>query len=212
LTGRPSIGPRLGERQVPGAPGRDPHLLEPAVPEHNGQVDEAVGYLSQLWNASAQRLRDRCAGLTDEEFFWEPAPDCWNVRPDPNAPSGWSYEYEFAPPTPAPVTTIAWRLVHIAADNWIYWEHAFGPGVRNFPDLYVPSSAETGVQNWQESRRAITDWLESASDEDLDELRPSHLGEPRRAGEVVSILIDEQIHHGAEIALLRDLFVRRSDD
>lgn len=29
------------------------------------------------------------------------------------------------------------------------------------------------------------------------------------AGEVVRILLDEQIHHGAEIALLRDLYVRR---
>jgi hypothetical protein len=47
-------------------------------------------------------------------------------------------------------------------------------------------------------------------DEDLDELRPSHLGEPRPAGDEVSTLIDEQIHQGAEIALLRDLYLRHS--
>jgi hypothetical protein len=29
------------------------------------------------------------------------------------------------------------------------------------------------------------------------------------AGEVVRILLDEQVHHGAEIALLRDLYPRR---
>jgi hypothetical protein len=29
------------------------------------------------------------------------------------------------------------------------------------------------------------------------------------AGEVIRILVDEQTHHGAEIALLRDLYVRR---
>ena len=180
------------------------------APDNNERVARAVRHRSQLWVASAERLQTRCEGLTDEEFFWEPVPGSWNVRPDVSAPSGWSYEYEFAPPPPAPITTIAWRLVHIAADNWVYWEHAFGQGLRNFPDLHVPSSAAAGVQNWQESRRAITDWLDSAEDEGLDEVRPTHLGEPRSAGDVLSILIDEQIHHGAEIALLRDLYLRHS--
>ena len=55
----------------------------------------------------------------------------------------------------------------------------------------------------------MTSWLGGATDEQLAELRPSHLGEPRPAGEVVRILLDEQTHHGAEIALLRDLHLRR---
>ena len=178
---------------------------------HNLRMAGAVRHLRHLWSASAERLRTRCEGLTDEEFFWEPVAGCWNVRPDGTSPSGWSYEYDESPPPPPPVTTIAWRLVHIAADNWIYWEHAFGAGVRNFPDLDVPSSAEAGIRHWLASREAITGWLHSAADDDLDEVRPSHLGEPLTAGVVVSILIDEQIHHGAEIALLRDLFQRNSD-
>jgi len=168
-----------------------------------------VDWLTSLWQRSAERLERRCAGLTDEELFWEPAPDSWNIRRDPSAPSGWSYEYEFDPPPPAPVTTIGWRLVHIAADNWIYAEHAFGPGVRTFPDLHVPSTARSVLQDWQDSRAPVSAWLAGARDEDLEEPRPSHLGEPRSAGEVITILIDEQTHHGAEIALLRDLYVRR---
>ena len=44
-------------------------------------------------------------------------PDCWNIRPDEKHVGGWSYEYEFAPADPAPVTTIGWRLVHITAGN-----------------------------------------------------------------------------------------------
>jgi hypothetical protein len=42
----------------------------------------------------------------------------------------------------------------------------------------------------------------------LLEPRPSHLGGSPTAGEVMTILLDEQIHHGAEIALLRDLYHR----
>ena len=28
-----------------------------------------------------QQLRSRLDGLTDDEYFWEPVPNCWNVHP-----------------------------------------------------------------------------------------------------------------------------------
>ena len=166
--------------------------------------------LSRQWEASGDRLRQRLAGLGDAEFFWEPTrvPErtVWTVRPDPAAPDRWQIDYDWPPPSPAPVTTIAWRLVHIANGNWIYWEHAFGPGGRNFRDLVVPGSAGAAVGYWRDSREAITSWLSKATDEQLLELRPSHHGDPIGAGDIVMTLIDEQTHHGAEIALLRDLY------
>src|SRR4051812_23922589 len=106
----------------------------------------ALDALISLWNGSADRLARRCAGLSDEEFFWAPAPDSWTVKPDRSAPSGWRYDYDFPPPQPAPMTTIGWRLVHIAANNWIYWEYAFGPGVKTFPDLAVPGTATSALE------------------------------------------------------------------
>jgi len=108
----------------------------------------------------------------------------------------------------APLTSITWRLVHIIVDNEIYWEYAFGPGQRTFPDLIVPTTARAALEAWHDSRGPITEWLASATDDDLAGFRPSHLGDPRPAGEVVRILLDEQTHHGAEIALLRDLYLR----
>ena len=27
-------------------------------------------------------LRPRLDGLTDDEYFWQPVPDCWTVHPD----------------------------------------------------------------------------------------------------------------------------------
>jgi hypothetical protein len=38
----------------------------------------------------------------------------------------WVIDYEVPDPKPAPVTTIAWRVVHIAAVNYLYWDYAFG--------------------------------------------------------------------------------------
>jgi uncharacterized damage-inducible protein DinB len=181
----------------------------PARGFHDGDVADALAQLAMLWERTAERLYRRCQDLSDDEFFWEPVPGCWNIRPDPATAGRWTYEYDFDPPPPHPVTTIGWRLVHIAADNWIYWEHAFGPAARNFPDLDVPHTAAAALEDWSNSRRPISRWLRSATDEDLKEPRPSHLGAPKSAGEVLGVLLDEQIHHGAEIALLRDLYLHR---
>jgi hypothetical protein len=169
----------------------------------------ATELLLTSWEASGHRLQQRCDGLTDDEYFWLPVPDAWTIRLDPARPGRWTYDYDFAPPPPHPITTICWRLVHLIADNEIYWEYAFGPGRRTFPDLEVPHSAAQAMDAWQRSRRPIARWLRTATDADLVEPRPSHLGDARTAGEVVRILLDEQTHHGAEIALLRDLYVRR---
>lgn len=164
--------------------------------------------LREQWENSAVRLERRLKGLGDAEYFWAPVPNCWTIRPADTAPGDWTYDYDYDPPAPHPVTTIGWRLVHIAADNWIYAEHAFGPGQRNFPDLPVPATAADAVANWLDSRTPVSTWLQQASNTDLDEPRPSHLGAPKSAAEVMMILIDEQVHHGAEIALLRDLYLR----
>ena len=180
-----------------------------ALPTTVSDMGIATELLRTSWEASGLRLQQRCDGLTDDEYFWSPVPDAWTVKPDPYRPGRWTYDYDFAPPPPAPVTTISWRLVHIIADNEIYWEYAFGPGRRTFPDLEVPQSARQAMEVWWESRRPISRWLGWATDADLAEPRPSHLGDPRTAGEVVRILLDEQTHHGAEIALLRDLYLRR---
>jgi hypothetical protein len=177
--------------------------------DHEGMASKiAVDLLRRSWDASAVRLEQRCQGLTDEELLWEPAADAWNLTPDPERPGTWTYPYDYDPPSPHPITTIGWRLVHIAADNWIYTEHAFGAGVRNFPDLIVPGTAAEVLADWLASRVPVESWLDGAVDSDLAELRPSHLGDDVAAGEVIRILLDELTHHGAEVALLRDLYLR----
>lgn len=50
----------------------------------------------------------------------------------------------------------------------------------------MPHKVGHALELWQESRRPITAWLAQAGD-DLTDLRPSDLGEPMTAGEVVRI-------------------------
>jgi hypothetical protein len=57
------------------------------------------------------RLRRRLDGLDDDEYFWEPAPDSWNVRRR-NDGSWWPDDAE-PRPYRGPITTIAWRVAHV---------------------------------------------------------------------------------------------------
>src|SRR5215471_8641916 len=66
------------------------------------------------------QLRPRLDGLTDQEYFWEPAAGCWNIRKRgtsaaPIAAGSGEFVIDFAYPEPEvpPVTTIAWRLGHL---------------------------------------------------------------------------------------------------
>ena len=52
-------------------------------------------------------LRPRLDGLTDDEYFWEPVPDCWTLHRDG------TIDFAHPAPAPAPFTTIAWRLAHV---------------------------------------------------------------------------------------------------
>src|SRR5215475_1593529 len=130
--------------------------------------------LANQWRTSADRLDKRLDGVTDDEFFWAPVADVWTVRPAADGTGAATIDYDWPPPEPAPVTTIAWRLVHLANGNWIYWEHAFGPGKRMFPDLEIPGTADGARAYWQDSRVPISRWLDTATDDDLRQVRPSH--------------------------------------
>lgn len=165
--------------------------------------------LRNQWQGSCERLVGRLAGLTDEEYRWEPVIGCWNVRPSNESASGWTVDYPEIHPDPPPFTTIAWRLLHISDGNTIYWEHAFGPGRRTFWDLSPNGTAAGAIEYLIDSQRAITTTLDDLDDDRLEEDRPTLIGVPSSARQVLSVLIDEQVHHGAEIALLRDLYRNR---
>ena len=76
--------------------------------------------LDQLEFHWTHALRPRLEGLTDDEYFWEPTPGAWSLRPRgrSSAPiqagaGDFTLDFAFPEPDPAPVTTIAWRLGHI---------------------------------------------------------------------------------------------------
>ena len=117
------------------------------------------------------------------EYFWEPVAGCWTVhrRSEQRAKSAdgcgeWVIDYELPEPRPAPVTTIAWRTVHIAAVNYLYYDYAFGPATASF-DLEMPGSAAAAVGWLRVSQEQLRDVLHDSADADLGETRQTNWGQ-----------------------------------
>ena len=143
--------------------------------------------LVELGRYAFGRLRDRLAGLTEEEYRWEPGPG---------------------------VSTLAWRMGHIAE---LLSEE------RNATWLGVPArpapvgSLMTAQDALDALDAAIAVWfdvLDAVPEETLsDPIGPvaGRYAEDSRRAFVLHVL-DELIHHGAEVALVRDLWAARHPD
>ncbi len=178
----------------------------------------ARAVLQQQFNDSSTKLATVVADLDDDEFFWEPVPGCWTVhdRREKRAASAdgcgrWVIDYEVPEPSPAPLTTIAWRTVHVAAVNYLYWDYAFGPATASF-DLEMPGNAQSARDWLEHSQRPLADTLANFDDAAaaLDDLALHNSGERWPIARIFTTLIVEQVHHGAEISLLRDLYRNRT--
>jgi hypothetical protein len=101
-------------------------------------------------------------------------------------------------------------MTHIADGNSIYWEHSFGRGECNFWDLPPHGDAAGAIEYLRTSQAPITSILAELNDEALDAMRPTHFGVAWPTHKVLTVLLTEQVHHGAEIGVLRDLYRHRA--
>ena len=175
--------------------------------------DPLKALLSSAFDYYAQRTVDRLKGLADDEYFWEPVDGCWSVR---KGGEGYFADWEYPAPDPAPVTTIAWRLVHIIS---FLTEHglrpvAFEGGEANWiAPTVIPHSAAAALYHLDHAIEAWKRDLTAIDDERLWEpMGPEagHYAKDPVAG-FVEHIHDEFIHHAAEVALLRDLYRAREN-
>ena len=172
-----------------------------------------VGQLEFYWDV---HLRPRLEGLTDEEYFWEPVEGCWSLRRD--ADGCYALDGQWPEPAPPPVTTIAWRLVHLGATCLANRANAFfGDGsVPADADMFdprhvpttLPTSAAEGIAFLEQAYHRWHDGIAALDDAGLQ----VPLG-PKGAGyaddPMVGLILHinrEVMHHGGEIGLLRDLY------
>jgi hypothetical protein len=199
--------------------GRDCHTLTPYRGQELSATCSSVVAMANESNARAdilalsdyvyQRTRRRLAGLTDHEYFWEPVPGCCTVR---RTQSG---DYRADDPHRAgnaSFTTIAWRLWHLIENygakrqpQWLGVERPPGGFERGDPAPPTAAQAITVLDRAHDFWRGVLQELPAASW--WEPLGPI-AGEYAESSKASLVLhhLDEQIHHGAELGVLRDLY------
>jgi len=166
--------------------------------------------LGALLRKAFDNVRWLLEDVDEADCFWEPTTPCWSVRRREDAARGWGTgewvcEDAWPPPDPLPVTSIAWRMAHLAAWTDVYRNWTFEDQSFDLARFEVPGTRD-GLASWlwsaQDSFRAEVDALD---DGQLADLRPAHYGPHLPIHRLVSGIAVEHVHHGAEIGLLRDL-------
>jgi hypothetical protein len=176
----------------------------------NSQLAEQLDW---HWRA---HLRPRLDGLTDEEYLWEPVPGMWNVRPrgtstaPVTAGSGdFTIDYAWPEPDPVPATTIAWRMGHLLVGVFGARVASHFGGEPVAYDTYdYPGAAATALSRLD---AVYAEWHKGVRGLGAEGLaRPCGPAEGPFGEEPMAALVlhinREAIHHGAEIAVLRDLY------
>ncbi|MGO2005454.1 DinB family protein [Arthrobacter rhombi] len=169
------------------------------------------------------QLRPRLEGLTDQEYLSEPVADCWTVRPRGEAGPAYAgavtagsgdfaIDFAFPMPEPAPFTSIAWRLSHVIVGvlGQRNADHFAGPACSYQTHAYAGTAAEA----LEQLDAAYSRWMAGVASLDESGLEgPCGESEGPFAQAPMADLVlhihREIIHHGAEIALLRDLYLPR---
>lgn len=162
--------------------------------------------------------------MTDDEYLWEPVPGCWSVRrradgpgPGANLLSGsgeWGRDSaEPAHPYPPPFTTIAWRLSHISEMLTLRADHTAGGHDMTSDGYRTSGDARGAIEAFSAGAEAWRVALLGAGDAALDTAGYSTYPYGSDPGELFIDIVwwvnQEILHHGAEIALLRDLYRAR---
>jgi DinB superfamily len=179
-------------------------------------VDWPAELVEQLdWHWRAQ-LRPRLDGLTDDEYLWEPVRGTWSIRPRgtstaPMAVGRGAFTIDFAlpEPDPVPVTTIAWRIGHLVVG--VLGARAashFGGPPTDYESHDYPGDAATALAQLDAAYDAWTTGVRGLGEDGMG--RPCGPAEGPYAERSMAALVlhinREVLHHGAEIALLRDLY------
>lgn len=162
------------------------------------------------------QLHSRLAGLSDDEYFWEPVPGAWSVRPrglaaTPMAAGAGDFriDWAFPEPSPAPFTTIAWRLGHMIVGVLAMRNAAhFGRAPVDYATFSYAGTAALALGQLEDE---LGWWLGGVRGLEEAGLR-QHCGPAEGVfaeaplAALVLHIHRELIHHLAEVSLLRDLY------
>jgi hypothetical protein len=162
--------------------------------------------------------------MTTEEFLWEPVPGSWSVRrradgPGPRATwlvgvGEWGRDgYRDTEPYPPPFTTIAWRLSHLSEMLAMRADYTSGSRSLTKESYSVSGDVDSAIAAFDGAVEAWRGTLLGCDEAALDTVGYSGYPYGSDAGDAFIDIVwwvnQEVLHHGGEIALLRDLYRAR---
>jgi hypothetical protein len=182
-------------------------------------IDWNSEVLNQIETHWQQRLRPRLDGLSDEEFFWQPVPGCWTIsrRGESQAPISYGsgeFTWDYGPKSDdsEPMTTIAWRLGHVIECLASMNGSHFGGPQTSVETIAYPGTAREALQQLDDSYAVWVSGVRSLGNAGLAQPQgaksPAEFADAPVARLVLYTSV-EVFHHGAEICLLRDLYLRK---
>jgi hypothetical protein len=167
-------------------------------------------------------------GLTDAEFWWEPVAGCWSVRrtTDPRAMHGnepigdWIIDGIRPPPADPPLTSIAWRVVHMTLGPWNWINNlesarnavtAGRTAVEDADKIALPEpdfqpEPALSFALWDDVVVRFRSATESYDDDGLTTPVTFPWGRELPPSWIVSHVLRELVHHSAEVGCLRDVY------
>ncbi|MER6521112.1 DinB family protein [Streptomyces sp. NPDC001553] len=197
-----------------------PSRVTPLLEQFEFARERLLGRLAGPVMDSGDGSDTEVGPMTDEEYFWEPVAGCWSVRRRSDGPGArathlagageWGRDAAPYPhPAPPPFTTIAWRLSHLTEMLTLRADHVAGSRALTRDDYRVKGDVATAVADFEAASEAWRKALAGVGDAALDTVgyctypHGSDVEDP--FVDIVWWVNQELLHHGAEIALLRDL-------
>jgi len=196
---------------------------------------ERLQYIVRQYEFGVERLTRRLAGpdvdsgddqpvtvppMTDREYLWEPVDGCWSVRRKVDGPGAgatvlvgageWGRDGGRPHPYPPPFTTIAWRLSHLSDMLAMRADWTIGSHAMQQDDYVNTGAAAEAIEGFSTAAQLWHSALVEAGETGLDTVGfsqyPNGSDPDEPFVETALWVTQEVLHHGAEIALLRDLY------
>jgi hypothetical protein len=172
---------------------------------------QLVGQMEFYWDV---HLRPRLDGLTDDEYAWRPVADCFDLEPA----DGGRLRYTEPARDTLLITTLRWRLMHIALGcfhsraSTFFGDGSVPDDADMFDDRHCPETVPGDALGALDLLDRSYAWWHDAIATLDDEAMSRPLG-PKGAffaedpmAALVLHVNRELMHHGGEIGLLRDLY------
>ncbi len=197
-----------------------PRRLEPLLSQYDFAHTRLMGRIAGPTMNSGDDEPVAVEPMTDMEYLWEPVSNCWSIRRKTDGPAAsalelvgagdWGRDRHPDNPTPLPFPTIAWRLGHINEMLVLRTDHMVGSHSLTRATYQFHGDAAGAIAAYARAVHAWREVLITATEADLDATGRStypYGSDPEDPLiETIWWMNQELLHHGAEIALLRDLY------